>query len=172
MDEVPGNNELPVAHPRVVAGKVDGMADQIKEGLGLGDPVESKTGGVNPLPCGKEADRRAVRRTNPPDTNPYLEPWFVDYSPYTMTVNTWVSVRSKAEATAALTRLSERLSSTGWRITAFSRPADGTWQLRVTAPEKGYGAVLEAPIAGAGTEQRIGLDVSSPCFRHPEEERS
>jgi hypothetical protein len=172
VDEVPGNDELPVAHPRMVAGKVDGMAGQIKEGLGLGGPVESKTGGINPLPCGNGADREEVRRTDPPDTNPYLQPWFVDYSPFMMTVNTWVSVRSEAEATAALTRLSERLSGTGWRITAFNRPAGGTWQLRVAAPEKGYGAVLEAPIAGEGTEQRIGLDVSSPCFRHPDEERA
>ncbi|WP_157431098.1 hypothetical protein [Actinomadura macra] len=168
MQQVRNNDNLPVAHPQGIADKVDGLAGQIKKGLGLEKISESRTGGVNPLPCGNGADRREVRRTEPPSVNPYLKPWYVDYSPFMMTVNTWVSVQSKAEATAALVRLSDRLRRAGWQITSFAQPPGGTWQLRVMAPEKGYGAVLEAPIAGEGNEQRVGLDVSSPCFRHPD----
>ncbi|GAA1806560.1 hypothetical protein [Actinomadura chokoriensis] len=166
--EVRGKSDLPVAHPREVAGKVEGLRGQIEKGLGVGLPADSRTAGVNPLPCGNEADRRGVRRTGPPGVNPYLKPWYVDYSPYAMTVNTWMSVRGKDEATAALTRLSEHLREEGWRVASFERPSGGTWQLRVAPPESGYGAVLEAPIAGRGSEQRIGVNISSPCFRHPD----
>ena len=166
--EVRGNDGLPVAHPKDVAGKIEALTGQIQKGLAVGPPADSRTAGVNPLPCGNDADRRGVRRTGPPDANPYLNPWYVDYSPYLMTVNTWMSVRSKEEATAALTRLGEHLRGAGWRVAAFSRPSGGMWRLRVAAPEKGYGAVLEAPIAGGGSEHRIGVNVSSPCFRHPD----
>lgn len=166
--EVRGNGDLPVAHPQEVADKVEGLSGQIQKGLGVGLPADSRTAGVNPLPCGNEGDRRGVRRTDPPDVNPYLKPWYVDYSPYLMTVNTWMSVRSKDEATAAMTRLSEHLREAGWRVASFRRPSGGVWQLRVAAPEDGYGAVLEAPITGGGSEQRIGVNISSPCFRHPD----
>lgn len=162
-------DNLPVAHPKDVGAKVDALAQQMeKEFRRLGMKTERQPGELSPLPCGNEMDRKEVRPTEAPAVNPYTQEWYVDYSPYLIGVHTWATAHSATAATTALTRLRDHLQKSGWKIVSFEQPSNRSWQLKVEAPDRTYGALLEAPIAGPGTEQRIGIDVGSPCFRHPD----
>ncbi len=169
MPGLRNNNNLPVAHPREVHAKVERFKQQLdREFRSAAVEPATKAGIPGPVPCGYDEDRREVRPTESPDVNPYLQPWYVDHSPYMFTSHSWATAKSIAEAVAALQKITDRLKRSGWRIAAFKQDSKGLWELAAEAPGGGYGASARAPIPGPGSEQRVVFTVSSSCFRHPD----
>jgi hypothetical protein len=159
------NDKLPFARPEVVAALLTKYREEIEKGLGLGKPLLDKF--VTPGPCGDETRARQVKGTN---TN--LDSWYVDYSPYSEAVITYVNLTSRDQIGTAITRLRDSLQKAGWKIIEFN-PVQGQKAagLAAEAPEAGYGTRIEG-VTTDPNQPRIGVDISSPCLRHPDEEKS
>lgn len=163
---VPSNGHLPVAHPRDVATKVRAMVTQIHQGLaGAGSPMRPKKD-ATPTPCGVEALRREVRRTEPPDVNPYMNPWYTDHSPYAIGMSSSVDIPQDKHMITVFPELRDYLQKKGWRVVKYEQRGANNWELRAESPEKGYGGIIAGPVTGS---RRITVTFSSPCFRHPDE---
>lgn len=166
MPKLPSNDHLPVAHPRDVAAKVAALVSQIEEGLSSATTRRGPKSDVNPVPCGVEGLRREVKRTEPLGANPYMNPWYVSFSPYSMGMVSSVDIPRSVDMDSVFPRLRSHLHSSGWRIDKYEQHARGFWDMRAESPEKGYGGLIDGPQAGS---RRIVVSFSSPCFRHPDE---
>jgi hypothetical protein len=161
------NDKLPFARPEAVATLLTKYRKDIEKGLGLGKPLIDPS--VTPSPCGDETRARRVGGFN---TN--LDSWYVDYSPYSEAVIAYVNLTSKGQMETAITRLRDSLQKAGWQIFEFN-PQHGLNRkpagLAAEAPEAGYGTRIEGIITDP-KQPRIGVDISSPCLRHPDEQKN
>ncbi|MEO3785578.1 hypothetical protein ABGB12_19790 [Actinocorallia sp. B10E7] len=153
--------EFPVVHPKDVVVTISNYGKEIIDGLALGRRFDNPN--VSPSPCGSEYSARQV-----PGRNIDHDTWWVGYSPYSEGIITYVEVPSEEVINKALTRLKAALEGAGWRTVEFGAgSATSQAVLRIAAPEKGYGAVLQGITSVPGSP-RIGVNISSPCLRHPE----
>ncbi|WP_157963578.1 hypothetical protein [Actinocorallia populi] len=152
-----------IAHPKDVAAKVGRYGKEILDGLAIEGKFNNPN--ISPSPCGSEYNAKRV-----PGRNLDHETWWVGHSPYSEALITYVEVPSAAVIGEALTRLKAALEGAGWRTVEFGTgSATSQAVLRIAAPEEGYGAVLQGITTVPGSP-RIGVNVSSPCLRHPEAE--
>lgn len=162
------NESLPVAHPRDAAAKVNVHVAKIEKGLAVGSPLIREKNRVHPGPCGADEGRRHVKGWDDVNANPNHESWYVEFSPYSISVISWMDLPGSVDVRAALVRLRDVLKSSGWRIVSFEQPGGASWELKAESPDKGYGGIIDGPGGGADGRQRIGVTFSSPCFRHPD----
>lgn len=154
---------FPAVHPRDAVNKVTQYGQEILDGLAVGGKFDNPH--VSPSPCGSEHNVKQV-----PGRNLDHETWWVGHSPYSEGLITYVEVQSEAVIDEALARVKAALEATGWRTVEFGTgSATAQAVLRIAAPEEGYGAVLQGITTVPGSP-RIGVNVSSPCLRHPEAE--
>jgi hypothetical protein len=82
------------------------------------------------------------------------------------------AVPTRDSIAVSITRVRDGLQKAGWRIVEFNSWTDSKAPtLKAEAPEKGYGATLEGVTTDPG-KPKIGFNFSSPCFHHPDEEKS
>ncbi|MGI8335774.1 hypothetical protein ACRYCC_37995 [Actinomadura scrupuli] len=157
------NEKLPFARPEAVAALLTKYRKEIEEGLGLGKPLIDPS--VTPSPCGDETRARKVK-----GENSNLDSWYVDYSPYSEVVIAYVNLTSRDQIGTAITHLRDSLQKAGWKIIEFN-PDHGqkAAELAAEAPEAGYGTRIEG-VTTDPRQPRIGVDISSPCLRHPDEQ--
>lgn len=157
------DGKLPFARPEAVAALLTKYGKEIEKGLGLGSTLIDPA--VTPSPCGDETRARRVR-----GTNPNLDSWFVYHSPYSEAVISYVNLTSRDQIGIAITRLRDSLQKAGWKIIEFN-PVQGPKAagLAAEAPEAGYGTRVEG-VTTDPNQPRIGVDISSPCLRHPDEQ--
>ena len=154
------DGRLPVVEPGRVAEKVGEYGGDIINGLGIEGGFDNPN--VSPMLCGDASSAKRVL-----GRNPNRDTWWVDHSPYSEGMITYVEVPSEGAINEALVRLKAVLERSGWKTVEFGL-GSSTEQavLSVAAPEKGYGAVLQG-ITSVPGHPRIGVDISSPCVRHP-----
>ncbi|GAA2720351.1 hypothetical protein [Actinocorallia aurantiaca] len=154
-------DDFPVAHPRGVVATISQYGKEIVDGLAVGRGFENPN--VSPSPCGNEYNAKQV-----PGRNVDLDTWWVGYSPYSEGIITYIEVPDEEVIGEALTRLKAVLEGIGWRTVEFGAGSPTSQAvLRIAAPQEGYGAVLQGITSVPGSP-RIGVNISSPCLRHPE----
>jgi hypothetical protein len=164
------NDALAVAHPKDVAAKVNAYVAQIEKTLGK--PLRAHKDEVDPSPCGEDESRRKVKVSGGQNANPAHDSWYVDYSPYSIGVISDIDVPTRDSIALSITQVRDELQKAGWRIVEFNSWTDSKAPtLKAEAPEKGYGATLEG-ITTDPSKPKIGFNFSSPCFHHPDEEKS
>lgn len=164
-----------VMHPKAVAEQVSGLVEEVQRGLVTVGTLDRPPAGVGPQPCDHVEGTRPVRTpavpTGADDRNPYEDPWYVDYSPFTMLYIGHVDVGSADDLAPALTGLHDHLVAAGWRpreLLLEPRPGDEPARLVVEAPVDGYGLRAVGIVTTTG-RPRIVAYCSSPCVRHPDE---
>ncbi|GAA0961912.1 hypothetical protein [Actinocorallia libanotica] len=154
---LPDGADMPVAHPGETAEKVARYAKEIGKVIGPRGRLDRTV--VLPVPCGGEGSRRSV-----PGRNTELDSWWVSYSPYAESIDTFVELDSADAIRPMLARLRDGLREAGWQIVEY---AEDGGVLKAAAPEAGYGATFEGLAPTSERSPRIGVNVSSPCLRHP-----
>jgi hypothetical protein len=165
-----------VMHPKAVADRVSGLVEEVQRGLAPVGTLDRPAGEVGPQPCDHVAGTRPVQgpddAAGESDCNPYEDPWYVDYSPFTMLHIGHVDVESENDLVPALTGLREHLTAAGWRpreVRLEPRPGDDQPSLLVIdAPVAGFGLRAVGAVTTTG-QSRIITYCSSPCVRHPDE---
>jgi hypothetical protein len=166
---VKSDDALAVAYPKDVATKVNAYVAQIEKILGK--PLRTYKDEVDPSPCGEDENRRKVKVPSGQSANPTHDSWYVDYSPYSIGVISDIDVPTSDSIAVSITRVRDGLQKAGWHIVEFNSWTDRKAPtLKAEAPEKRYGATLEG-VTTDPAEPKIGLNFSSPCFRHPDEEQ-
>jgi hypothetical protein len=151
-----------VIHPREAARRVAQYAEEIERVIGR--EVRLDRAVVLPVPCGGEDSQRSV-----PGRNTDLSSWWVSYSPYSESIDTFLELDSAHSIQSLMARLRDGLQKAGWRIVEYTEesPSESA-VLKAAAPESGYGATFEGIAPTVERSPRIGVNVSSPCLRHPE----
>lgn len=158
----PHDVAVSAVHPREAAEKINWYATQISRIMGPGMKFDRTV--VLPLPCGGDGNRRTV-----PGRNAESNSWWVSYSPYAESIDTFVELDSSRSLQAVLARLRDGLREEGWEIVEYAEQGSSRGAvLKAAAPEAGYGATFEGIAPAAGRTPRIGVNISSPCLRHPE----
>lgn len=159
------NDALPVANPATVAALVGQYGADIERGLGVGKKLSD--GFVTPSPCGDETKSRQIKVTGTP--NPHLDSWYVDHSPYSEGIIAYITLSSRDQIEPAVTRLRDVLAKAGWQIREFNPwTADKPPTLAAEAPQAGYGTRVQGIVTDPN-HPKIGVNISSPCVRHPDE---
>lgn len=158
-----GDEGLSVAYPRETARRIAQYAEEIERIVGPDGRLDRAV--VLPVPCG-EGVQRSV-----PGRNTGLSSWWVDYSPYAESIDTFMELDSARSIQPMMVRLRDGLQRMGWKIVEYSEgsPSESA-VLKAAAPESGYGATFEGIAPTSERSPRIGVNVSSPCLRHPEAE--
>jgi hypothetical protein len=158
----PHDVAVSAVHPREAAEKIAWYAKEISRIMGPGRNFDRTV--VLPLPCGGDGSRQTV-----PGRNVELNSWWVSYSPYAESIDTFVELDSSHSIQPVLARLRDGLREAGWEIVEYiDQGSPGGAVLKAAAPEAGYGATFEGIAPAAGRSPRIGVNISSPCLRHPE----
>ncbi|MFB4297921.1 hypothetical protein [Actinomadura sp. NTSP31] len=147
---------LRVERPRVAAARVSELVTAIAESMAGQGGLNKAATEVGPQPCDGVEVVRAVSVADGGGE----EPWYVDYSPYVMMYIGYVDLPSGTAPAPLMGVVHDRLVARGWR----SLRADP--EVVIESPYAGYGARLVAVAEPPGP--RIGVYVSSPCFRCPE----
>ncbi|GAA3231907.1 hypothetical protein [Actinocorallia longicatena] len=150
------NRDLPLAYPKDVATLLSRFGSDVLLGLGAG--LRFKNENVRPSPCGDGASVKQV-----PGRNAGLDSWWVDHSPYSEAIDTYVVLPSLLRIAPGLVRVRDALTGSGWRVVEEHAGSS----LRLAAPQDGYTATFEAITSVPGSP-RIGVTISSPCLRHPD----
>jgi hypothetical protein len=159
---------MQVEHPKAAAERVTTFARAIAGGLAAHGELNRLPSEVSPQPCDHIDQTLPV---TPPDAeNPYTDPWYVDYSPYTMMYIGYVELMPSTSPQAVVIQLRDYLSDLGWHSLENNHELptpDEQDRLLIEAPDGGYGAQIIGMTTPAG-RPRIAIYVSSPCLRHPE----
>ncbi|MFD0686966.1 hypothetical protein [Actinomadura fibrosa] len=148
----------------MAAGRVAELVAEVAESLVGIAALNKAPGEVGPQPCeGAEVTQTIADSAGEGASSE--EPWFVDYSPYTMVYIGYAQVPEGVPLGSLVVRMGERLAARGWR----PREAAGTEEspeLMIEAPRAGYGARIVGITAEPGP--RLGIYIASPCFRCPD----
>jgi hypothetical protein len=163
-----------VMHPKAVADQISGLVEEVQRGLASVGTLDRPSTGVGPQPCDHVDGTRPIRSPDGADgRNPYEDPWYVDYSPFTMLYIGHVDVESAGDLAPALTGLRDHLVTAGWRpreVQLEPRPGEDHARLVIEAPADGFGLRAVGIVTTTG-RPRIITYCSSPCFQHPDEIR-
>ncbi|MFI0357090.1 hypothetical protein [Actinomadura sp. 9N407] len=156
-------------HPRTAAERVTEFVSAIGAGLAGRGELSRAPGDVSPQPCDHVAESRSVSATYASSGgNPYLDPWYVDYSPYNMMYIGYADIAAPIRFASFLAELGARLAAGGWRVYEPESGSGGGPELMVEAPVRGYGGKIGGILGPAG-RPRVTVIFSSPCLRHPNE---
>jgi hypothetical protein len=164
-----GDDEMMATeHPKKAAESVSRLVTEITGFMSAYGELSRRPTEVGPQPCELVEKTLPVADPMANEVNPFRDPWFIDYSPYTMMWIGYVDCRSVNHFGTVAAPLRDHLTGLGWRAheAVLDPESGGEARLVIESPIPGYGARIVGVPRDSGM-LRVAVFASSPCLRHP-----